>query len=170
MPYYWLAAKTNKMTHLEVGDKVPDFEGKDQDGNTISSQTILGNKSIIYFYPKDSTPGCTKEACNLRDHSEMLKKEGYQIVGVSADSEKSHSKFIKKYGLTFPLIADIDYSVIKAFGVWGPKKFMGKEFDGIHRTTFITDKQGTISNIFKKVKTKAHAEQIMEKEKLIRKT
>lgn len=150
------------MTHLNEGDKAPKFEGTDENGNTISLDSIKGKKTILYFYPKDNTPGCTAESCNLRDYNGELKKKGYQIIGVSADSAKKHQNFIAKYNLPFPLIADTDKDVINAFGVWGPKKFMGKEYDGIHRTTFVIDENGVITNIFKKVKTKSHAEQIME--------
>ena len=150
------------MTHLNEGDKAPKFEGTDENGNIISLDSIKGQKTIIYFYPKDNTPGCTAESCNLRDYNGELKKKGYQIIGVSADSAKKHQNFIAKYDLPFPLIADTEKEVINAFGVWGPKKFMGKEYDGIHRTTFVIDENGVITNIFKKVKTKTHAEQIME--------
>jgi len=148
---------------LKVGDKVPDFQGIDQEGNSISYQNYAGQKLVVFFYPKASTPGCTAEACDLRDNENVLKAQGYEIVGVSADSVERQKKFADKYQLPFPLIADENREVIEAFGVWGPKKFMGKEYDGIHRTTFIIDENGTISDVIEKVKTKEHAKQILEK-------
>lgn len=151
------------MTHLEKGDKAPQFEGKDQNGETVKLDDFKGQKLVIYFYPKDMTPGCTTQACNLRDNYDLLKKENIAIVGVSADDEKKHQKFIDKYDLPFPLIADTEKEVIKAFGVWGLKKFMGKEYDGIHRTTFLINEEGKVHDIIKKPKTKAHAEEILEK-------
>lgn len=150
------------MKTLKVGDKTPDFTGKDQDGNPVSSSQFKGKKWIVFFYPKADTPGCTAEACNLRDNYEILKKEGYELLGVSADSEKRQKKFIEKYQFPFPLLADEDKKVIQAFGVWGPKKFMGREFEGIHRITFIIDENGTISKVIDKVKTKDHAAQILD--------
>ncbi len=150
------------MKTLKVGDKAPDFTGKDQDGNPVSSSQFKGKKWIVFFYPKADTPGCTAEACNLRDNYEILKKEGYELLGVSADSEKRQKKFIEKYQFPFPLLADEDKKVIQAFGVWGPKKFMGREFEGIHRITFIIDENGTISKVIDKVKTKDHAAQILD--------
>ncbi len=149
------------MTTLKPGDKAPDFKGKDQNGKELSLEDFKGNKLIIYFYPKDSTPGCTAQACNLRDNYEVLLKKGYKVLGVSADSEKSHLKFIEKYELPFSLIADTEKEMIKAFGVWGPKKFMGKTFDGINRTTFVIDENGIIEEVIDKVKTKEHTEQII---------
>lgn len=149
------------MTTLKPGDKAPDFKGKDQNGKELSLEDFKGNKLIIYFYPKDSTPGCTAQACNLRDNYEVLLKKGYKVLGVSADSEKSHLKFIEKYELPFSLIADTEKEMIKAFGVWGPKKFMGKTFDGINRTTFVIDENGLIEEVIDKVKTKEHTEQII---------
>lgn len=150
------------MTTLKIGDKAPNFEGIDQDGNTINSQTYAGKKVVLFFYPKASTPGCTAEACNLQDNIQRFEKEGYKIVGVSADSQKRQANFAKKNELTYPLIADEDKKVINAFGVWGPKKFMGREYEGIHRTTFVIDEKGVIENIIAKVKTKDHANQIFE--------
>jgi len=151
------------MTHLEKGDNAPQFEGKDQNGETVKLDDFKGQKLVIYFYPKDMTPGCTTQACNLRDNYELLKKENIAIVGVSADDEKKHQKFIDKYDLPFPLLADTDKAIIKTFGVWGLKKFMGKEYDGIHRTTFLINEEGKVHDIIKKPKTKAHAEEILEK-------
>ncbi len=149
------------MTHLKAGDKAPDFSGKDQDGNTLTLADFKGSKLVVYFYPKDSTPGCTSQACNLRDNYDLLLKNGYKVLGVSADSEKSHKKFIEKNNLPFPLIADTDKQMLKAYGVYGPKKFMGRTFDGIHRTTFVIDEAGTISEVIEKVNTKNHVTQIM---------
>ncbi len=149
------------MTKLKEGDKAPDFKGKDQDGNLISLDDFKGHKLVLYFYPKDSTPGCTSQACNLRDNYDLLLKNGYKVLGVSADSEKSHKKFIEKYNLPFPLISDTDKEILKAYDVWGPKKFMGKEFLGIKRTTFVIDEEGKIDEIIDKVKTKEHTNQII---------
>ena len=149
------------MTHLKAGDKAPDFSGKDQDGNTLTLADFKGSKLVVYFYPKDSTPGCTSQACNLRDNYDLLLKNGYKVLGVSADSEKSHKKFIEKNNLPFPLIADTEKQMLKAYGVYGPKKFMGRTFDGIHRTTFVIDQAGTISEVIEKVDTKNHVTQVM---------
>ena len=150
------------MNMLKVGDKVPDFSAKDQDGNTINLSDYKGKKLVVFFYPKANTPGCTAEACNLRDNYKELQAQGYELLGVSADSEKKQSNFKEKYDFPFPLLADEDHTVINAFGVWGPKKFMGKEYDGIHRTTFIVDGNGVVENVIEKVKTKDHAAQILE--------
>ncbi len=148
---------------LKVGDKVPDFQGVDQEGKTISYQDFTGKKLVVFFYPKASTPGCTAEACDLRDNENALKAQGYHLVGVSADSVERQKKFADKYELPFPLLADENHTILNAFGVWGPKKFMGKEYDGIHRTTFIVNEEGTITDVIEKVKTKEHAKQILEK-------
>lgn len=150
------------MKHLKVGDKAPVFAGTDQNGKTISLNDFKGKKVAIYFYPKDNTPGCTVQACNLRDNYEALLGEGIQVIGVSADSATSHQKFIDKFTLPFPLIADEDRKVIEQFGVWGPKKFMGKEYDGIHRTTFLIDEGQKVVGIIDKVNTKDHANEILE--------
>lgn len=147
---------------LKKGDKAPAFEGVDQYGKKISSNDYKGKKYVIYFYPKASTPGCTAEACDLRDNENALKAKGYEIIGVSADSVERQKKFSDKYELPFPLIADTDRVIIDAFGVWGPKKFMGKEYEGIIRTTFIVGEDGVIENVIEKVKTKEHAKQILE--------
>lgn len=149
------------MTSLKVGDAAPNFEAKDQEGNTIKLSDYSGKKLVLFFYPKASTPGCTAEACNLSDNYQVFINKGYDILGVSADSAKRQQNFINKYALKFPLLADEDKTVINAFGVWGPKKFMGKEYDGIHRTTFIIDEKGIIEEVIAKVKTKAHAQQIL---------
>lgn len=150
------------MKHLKVGDKAPEFSGTDQNGATISLNDFKGKKLAIYFYPKDNTPGCTVQACNIRDNYALLKQNGVHIVGVSADSISSHQKFQDKFALPFPLIADENKSVIEAFGVWGNKKFMGKEYDGIHRTTFLLNEDQLIVGIIEKPKTKEHAEEILE--------
>lgn len=150
------------MTTLKQGDKAPDFKGKDQNGKFISLHDFKGEKLVIYFYPKDNTPGCTAEACNLRDNYSKLIKDGYQVIGISADNEISHQKFVEKFQLPFPLIADIDKSIIKSYGVWGRKKFMGREFDGILRTTFVINESGIIEKIISKIDTKNHAKQIFE--------
>lgn len=150
------------MKTLQPGDKAPNFTVNDQDGNPISSTVYKGKKWIVFFYPKASTPGCTAEACNLRDNYEELQKQGYELLGVSADSEKRQSNFKNKYEFPFPLLADENKEVIEAFGVWGPKKFMGREFDGIHRMTFIINENGIIDRVIEKVKTKDHAAQILD--------
>ena len=150
------------MTTLKVGDKAPQFEANDQNGNTHNLSAYAGKKLVVYFYPKDNTPGCTQQACNLRDNYADLQAKGYVILGVSMDSAASHNKFIEKYTLPFPLLADTERKVIDAFGVWGPKKFMGKEYDGIHRTTFVIDEAGTITHIFDKPKTKEHGIEILD--------
>ncbi len=150
------------MTTLKEGDKAPDFTGIDQNENTISLSDYKGKKLILFFYPKDNTPGCTAEACNLRDNFEGLKAKDYELLGVSPDSAKKHQNFIKKHDLPFPLLADTEKEVLNAYEVWGEKQFMGKTYDGVHRTTFIIDEEGKIEKVFKKVKTKAHTEQILE--------
>jgi peroxiredoxin Q/BCP len=146
---------------LKVGDKAPAINAKDQNGNEISLAQFKGKKVVLYFYPKDSTPGCTKEACNFRDNYKTLQKKGYEVIGVSADSEKSHLKFIEKYELPFPLIADTDQKVVNDYGVWGLKKFMGREYMGINRTTFLIDEKGKIEKLIEKVDTENSTEQIL---------
>ncbi|GMN08763.1 thioredoxin-dependent thiol peroxidase [Croceitalea sp. MTPC9] len=152
------------MNTLKVGDKVPEFSAKDQDGNTISLSDYAGKKLIVFFYPRANTPTCTNEACNLNENIKNLKKAGYEILGVSEDSQRKQSNFREKFGFEYPLLADEDHTVIDAFGVWGPKKFMGREFDGIHRTTFIINENGVVSRVINKVKAKQHAEQILEED------
>ena len=149
------------MTTLKAGDKAPYFQSRDQDGNIVKLSDFKGKKLVLFFYPKASTPGCTAQACNLRDNWEVFKAKGYSILGVSADSEKRQQKFRENYDLPFPLLADENKEVINAYGVWGPKKFMGKVFDGIHRTTFIIDEDGMIEDVIGKVKTKEHSAQIL---------
>lgn len=150
------------MTTLKAGDKAPNFSGIDQDGKAHKLADYAGKKLVVFFYPKASTPGCTAEACDLRDNFERFKANNYELLGVSADSQKAQLKFKDKYEFPFPLIADEDKSVINAFGVWGPKKFMGREYDGIHRTTFVIDEKGIIEEVIEKVKTKEHASQILK--------
>ena len=150
------------MTTIQKGDKAPNFSGKDQDGNSHDLADYKGQKLVVFFYPKADTPGCTAEACDLRDNFERFKANNFALIGVSADSAKAQSKFKNKYEFPFPLLADEDKSVIQAFGVWGPKKFMGKEYDGIHRTTFIINEEGIIDEVISDVKTKAHATQILK--------
>lgn len=149
------------MNTLKIGDKVSDFSVPDQDGNMVNLSDYSGKKLIVFFYPRANTPGCTAEACNLRDNYAALKDEGYELLGVSEDSQKKQANFRNKYEFPFPLLADENHEVIKAFGVWGPKKFMGKEYDGLHRTTFIIDEKGVVANVISKVKTKDHAAQIL---------
>ena len=150
------------MTTLKAGDKAPNFLGLDQNGTSHKLADYKGKKLVVFFYPKASTPGCTAEACDLRDNFARFQANNYALLGVSADSAKAQAKFIEKYELPFPLLADEDKSVIQAFGVWGPKKFMGKEYDGIHRTTFVIDENGIIEEVISDVKTKAHAAQILK--------
>ena len=149
------------MNTLKVGDKVPSFTAKDQDGNSISLSDYAGKKLVVFFYPKANTPGCTSEACNLRDNYKELQSEGFELLGVSADNEKKQANFKNKYEFPFPLLADEDREVINAFGVWGPKKFMGREYDGIHRMTFVINGDGVVEKVIEKVKTKDHAAQLL---------
>lgn len=149
------------MTTLKKGDQAPQFSGIDQDGKSHQLADYAGKKLVVFFYPKASTPGCTTEACDLRDNFERFQANNYALLGVSADSAKAQAKFRDKYELPFPLLADEDKSVINAFRVWGPKKFMGREYDGIHRTTFVIDENGIIDEVISEVKTKAHANQIL---------
>ena len=150
------------MTSLKKGDPAPDFSIQDQDGNLVSTKDFEGKKWVLFFYPKASTPGCTNEVCNLRDNYQELQEAGYALLGVSADSQKRQKNFQMKNNLPFHLLADVDKKVINAYGVWGPKKFMGKSFDGIHRITFVIDENGIIDRIIDNVKTKDHAAQILE--------
>ena len=150
------------MQTLKQGDRVPNFSAKDEQGNTVTLNDYKGKKLVIFFYPKANTPGCTIEACNLRDNYEVLKEKGFELLGVSADSAKRQSNFKNKYKFPFPLLADEDKVVINTFGVWGPKKFMGRELDGIHRKTFIIDENGIVERIIDEVKTKNHSAQILE--------
>ncbi len=149
------------MTHLKQGDKAPDFSGKDQNGNNIKLADFAGKKVILYFYPKDLTPGCTAQACNFRDNAALLKDKGFAVVGVSADDEKLHKKFVEKHDLNFSLLADTDKKIITDYGVWGPKKFMGRNYDGINRETFVIGENGHIEHVIEKVQTKTATEQIL---------
>lgn len=149
------------MTSLKEGDKAPDFRALNENEQVVSLSDFQGKKVILYFYPKDMTPGCTAESCNLGENYSTLQDKGFIVLGVSPDPAKKHQKFIDKYSLPFSLIADEDKEVIRSYGVWGPKKFMGKEYDGVHRTTFVIDENGFIEKIFTKVKTKDHSNQIL---------
>lgn len=149
------------MERLKTGDKVPEFSAQDQAGNTVHLSDYKGKKLVVFFYPRANTPGCTREACNLRDHYKTLQDEGYELLGVSADSQSKQAAFKERYALPFPLLADQDRTVIDTFGVWGPKKFLGKSFEGIHRTTFIIDEEGIVERVIDKVNTKNHSEQLL---------
>ena len=150
------------MKNLKIGERAPAISSVDQNGDAITLEQFKGSKVVLYFYPKDMTPGCTMQSCNLRDNYQTLLDNGYVVLGCSADSPERHQKFIAKHNLPFSLISDESKEVLNAYGVWGPKKFMGKEYDGINRTTFVIDKDGIIKDIITKVKTKAHTSQILE--------
>lgn len=149
------------MTILKEGNKAPAFKSTNEKGETISLADYKGKKLVFYFYPKDSTPGCTAEACDLRDNYHTFQAQGYEILGVSPDNEKSHVKFIAKYELPFSLLADMDHQVAEAYGVWGEKSMYGKTYMGILRTTFVIDENGIIEKIIEKVDTKAHTKQLL---------
>lgn len=149
------------MTHLKPGDTAPGFSFKNQEGKISSLENFKNKKLILYFYPKDNTPGCTAEACNLKDNFQILKDKGFEIIGVSPDNDTSHSKFISKYDLPFELIPDTEKKILKTYGVWGEKKMFGKVKEGVFRTTFVIDETGKIEKVFKKVQTKNHAQQIL---------
>jgi thioredoxin-dependent peroxiredoxin len=150
------------MTSLKVGDKAPEFEGLNQNGEKINLKDFAGKKLILYFYPKDNTPGCTAESCNLNDNYDAWLEKGFEVVGVSPDSQKSHQNFIRKFGFRFNLISDPDKEILQAYGAWGLKKMYGKEYMGVLRKTFVIDENGVIQEIFDKVKTKDHTNQIIE--------
>ncbi len=147
---------------LQKGDKAPAFSGVDQNGNTVSLESFVGKKVVLYFYPKDNTPGCTKEACNLRDNYKELLDKGFAVVGVSPDSEKSHQNFASKFELPFPLLPDPELKIIKAYGAWGEKNMYGKKYEGLLRSTFIINEKGIIEEVIKKVKTDDHTNQIFK--------
>ena len=149
------------MALLAVGDKAPAFRTKDQDGNTVSLRDFLGQKVVLYFYPKDDTPGCTKEACSFRDGWALFRKRKIAVLGVSADDEKSHKKFADKYSLPFTLLADTDKTILKDYGVWGEKSLYGRKFMGIHRVTYLIDEKGKIAAVWPKVKPDGHAEELL---------
>jgi peroxiredoxin Q/BCP len=150
------------MTNLKEGDKAPDFTAKDQNGKEVSLSDFKGKKVVLYFYPKDDTPGCTEQACNLRDNYSLLIDKGFVVLGVSTDGEKSHKKFEKKFELPFTLVADEDKKIVDAYGVWGEKKFMGKTYMGTHRETFLISEDGTIKAIIRKPDTKNHTEEVLK--------
>lgn len=150
------------MATLKKGDKAPNFKASDQHGKEHLLSDFTGKKLVIYFYPKDNTPGCTTQACNLRDNESLLQENGIYVLGVSPDSGSSHQKFTDKYQLNFPLLIDTEKEIIQAFGVWGPKKFMGKTYDGVNRTSFIIGEDGNIIEVIEKVDTKNHAQQILD--------
>ena len=150
------------MFHLKEGDPAPDFSAPNEKSQTVSLTDYRGKKLVLYFYPKDDTPGCTAESCSLRDHYGSFQAQGYEVLGVSPDSVKKHIKFQEKYSLPFNLLADEDHAVSLAYGVWGQKKFMGRTYDGIHRTTFVIDETGRIERIIDKVDTEGHAAQVLE--------
>lgn len=150
------------MTHLKVGDKAPEFEAKNQDGKLIKLTDLRGKKVVLFFYPKDNTPGCTTQACNLRDNIDRFQALNYEILGVSIQGEVSHQKFIAKYEFPFDLLVDEDKVMVNQYGVWGEKKFMGKVYDGVHRETFVINEEGILEDVITKVKTKEHTDQILQ--------
>jgi peroxiredoxin Q/BCP len=150
------------MTTLKSGDKAPDFEGVNQDGKKVGLQDFSGKKLILYFYPKDNTPGCTAESCNLNDNYNAWLEKGYEVLGVSPDSVESHRKFKEKFNLEFDLLADTEKEILQAYGAWGEKNMYGKKYMGVLRTTFIIDENGVIEDVFRKVKTKDHTNQILK--------
>ena len=151
------------MPKLNIGDKAPDFSLPSTDGRTISLGDLRGKKVVLYFYPKDSTPGCTKEACDFRDNVDRLKRKGARVIGVSADSVKSHEKFSKKYDLPFPLLSDESKEMLRAYGVWKEKSFMGRKYMGIVRTTVVIDEEGKIENVFENVSVKDHVDEVLDR-------
>jgi len=147
---------------LKEGTTAPAFKTTDQNGETVSLKELRGRKVVLYFYPKDDTPGCTKEACSFRDAYSKFKKQDITVLGVSPDKEASHQKFVTKYQLPFTLLADTDHSIAESYGVWGEKKFMGRTYMGVHRTTFLIDEKGKIKKVFEKVKPEDHASEVLE--------
>jgi peroxiredoxin Q/BCP len=169
--FYGLYAQDNKefgnnkneetMGYLKVGDKAPDFTAKNQEGKEIKLSNFKGKKVILYFYPKDDTPGCTAEACNLRDNYSDLTNRGFEVIGVSPDDENSHTKFVSKYNLQFNLVADTSKTILKQYGAWGKKNMYGKEYEGVLRTTYLINEQGVIEKVIDKVNTSDHSKQIL---------
>ncbi len=157
------------MTILKEGDKAPAFKSKDQNGNTVALKDFIGKKIVLYFYPEDDTPTCTIQACNLRDNFSLLKKEGFIVLGISPDEEKKHKKFEAKYHLPFTLIADTQHTIINSYGVWGEKQMYGRNYMGLHRTTFLIDEKGIIKKIFLKPKSKQHTQEILNAWQLLQK-
>jgi peroxiredoxin Q/BCP len=153
------------MITLKEGDKAPAFSGKDQNGKKVTLSELKGKKVVLYFYPEDDTPTCTIQACNLRDNFALLKKHGFEVIGVSPNDEKSHKKFEAKFSLPFTLLADADHAIINKYGVWGEKQMFGNKYMGVHRTTFVIDEKGVISKIFLRPKNKQHAEEIVGADK-----
>jgi peroxiredoxin Q/BCP len=149
------------MRLLQVGDKAPEFRAPDQDGETVSSKDLRGRKVVLYFYPKDDTPGCTKEACSFRDGFSKFRKRKIEVLGVSVDDEKSHRKFAEKFDLPFRLLADPDKRIVKDYGVWGEKSLYGRKYMGTHRVTYVIDEKGRIAGVWPKVKPDGHAEEIL---------
>lgn len=149
------------MKTLKIGDKLPNFECVNENEEIINSKQLIGKKLIVFFYPRANTPGCTAEACNLSENYKTLMDLGYNIIGISCDKPKSQKNFSNKYGFQYPLLADVDKKLVNMFGVWGPKKFMGKEYEGIHRMTFIFNEKGIVTRVIDKVKTKDHTNQIL---------
>lgn len=150
------------MNMLKVGDKAPEFSVLDEQSNLRTSVSLKGSRYIVFFYPRANTPGCTAEACSLRDGYALLQEKGYQLFGVSEDSPKKQLAFKEKYEFQYPLLADTEHQLIKGYGVWGPKKFMGKEYDGLYRTTFVVNEEGFVTHVVEKVNTKDHANQLLE--------
>jgi peroxiredoxin Q/BCP len=146
---------------LKEGDKAPDFSAKDQDGNDVSLTDLKGQRVVLYFYPKDDTPGCTKEACSFRDSDDVYKEKNIRVLGVSTDSEKSHQKFISKFNLPFTLLADTDKKIVEDYGVWGEKSMYGRKYMGTNRKTFLIDEQGNIKKVFDKVNVSEHADEVL---------
>jgi peroxiredoxin Q/BCP len=153
------------MITLKEGDKAPAFSGKNQNGKKVTLSELKGKKVVLYFYPEDDTPTCTVQACNLRDNYALLKKHGFEVIGVSPNDEKSHKKFETKFNLPFTLLADADHAIINKYGVWGEKQMFGNKYMGVHRTTFVINEKGVISKIFLRPKNKQHAEEIVELDK-----
>jgi len=150
------------MKKIQIGDKIPNFSVTTEDGTVVTPNTMQGKKHILFFYPKDDSPGCTKEACSIRDNYRYFSKNGYVVYGISPDKEKKHQKFIDKYEFQYSLLADVEKEMINAFGLWGPKTFMGREIIGVYRTTLVVDENGIVTHMIEKVKTKEHGQQLID--------